>query len=221
MQEKTKALVHKLTWLAILLLIIFIPIIVNVAQPELELVNDNCYIDNYYTYLDETSVDIELEFNRQVNSGYAKIMFYDSEYNLLETKTVNFYGYGDKIVENSYVLIDGKVDSYQVIYYEFEPTITSWFYLYYLLIPVIVIFICSLLISYKEYQVGGKTISVYAGWYHHTLRIDGTKYDEHNTIVSHTPIKLSTTLEDGTKLEATISLTNRITLKANDKLVSN
>lgn len=219
MQEKTKALVHKLIWFGILLLIIFIPIIANAAQPQLELVNDNCCINEYYTYLDETSVDIELEFNRNVSSGYATIKFYNSSNQLLETKKEYFISY-DNIAESNYILVDGKVDSYQVIYYEFEPTITPLFYLYYLLIPVIIIFIGSLLISYKEYQVGGKTISVYAGWYHHTLRIDSVKYDEHNTIVSHTPIKLSTTLDDGTKLEATISLTNRITLKANDKLVS-
>mgnify|MGYP004655392769 CR=1 FL=1 len=39
------------------------------------------------------------------------------------------------------------------------------------------------------------------------------------TLLCYTPIKLSTTLEDGIKLEATITLTNRITLNANDKLL--
>ena len=77
----------------------------------------------------------------------------------------------------------------------------------------------ALLVVYKEYDYKGKKLSVYAGFYHRTLRIDGEKCDEHNTIVAFSPIYLSTTLEDGTKVEATITLTNRVSLKLNDKLL--
>ena len=63
------------------------------------------------------------------------------------------------------------------------------------------------------------SISVYAGWYQHTLRINGKLCDEHNTLVNFTPIQLSTTTGDGIKIEAMISLTNRISIKANDKLI--
>lgn len=48
--------------------------------------------------------------------------------------------------------------------------------------------------------------------------VNGVKTDEHNTIMSFTPIYLSCTLEDGTNLQATVSLTNRISLKINDLL---
>lgn len=85
-------------------------------------------------------------------------------------------------------------------------------------IVALVIFIMSFFLSYKEYQYNTKTISIYAGFIHHTLRVDGKKCDEYNTLSSYVPIVLLTTLEDGTKIEAKISLSNRITLKINDKL---
>lgn len=45
------------------------------------------------------------------------------------------------------------------------------------------------------------------------------KYDEHNTLSSFTPIVLKTTRDDGMVITATISLTNRIAVKINDKLI--
>lgn len=106
--------------------------------------------------------------------------------------------------------------------FEGSDSIAAYIIIQMILLPFVivafVIFIMSFFLSYKEYQYNKKTISVYAGYFHHTLRIDGEKYDEHNTLSSFIPIVLSTTLDDGTKLEAKISLTNRITLKINDKL---
>lgn len=218
MNEKIKIRVHRLSWLAIVLLIIFIPIIVNACQPTLEIIDDNGYIDTYYTSLDETSVDIDITFNREVSSGYATVKFYDSSNYLLETKRIYFYGYNERTVENSYTTVNGKVDKYEIVSYEFEPTNSSAF-LYILLIFAVPMFIGALLLSYKEYDYNGKKISVYAGWFHHTLRVNGEMYDEHNTLFSWTPVMLSTTLEDGTVLDATISLTNRISLKADNRLI--
>ena len=43
--------------------------------------------------------------------------------------------------------------------------------------------------------------------------------DEHNTLVSFTPIQLSTTTDDGIKIEAMISLTNKISIKENYRLI--
>ncbi|MBR5387965.1 MAG: hypothetical protein IK147_00685 [Clostridia bacterium] len=219
MNEKRKLLIHRLIWLTIVLLIILIPIIANACQPTLEIVDTNCYITNYYSSLNETSVEVDITFNRNVDSGYATVKFYDSSNYLLETKKIYFYGYHDKTVENSYTTVKGKVDKYEIISYEFEPT-NDTAYIYIFLLPAIIMLIGALLLSYKEYDYSGKKISVYAGWCHHTLRVNGEIYDEHTTLISWTPICLSTTLDDGTKLEATITLTNRISLKANDKLIA-
>ena len=53
------------------------------------------------------------------------------------------------------------------------------------------------------------------------LKMDGEVLDEHNTFATFTAIVLSCTLDDGTRLQATISLTNRIALKINDRLYKN
>ena len=121
MKEKNKLLFHRISWLTILILVILIPIIVIYAQPKAELVDYNAYIDTYYSSLNQTSVDIELNFNRPVDSVSATISFYDSSKHLLETKKISFYSYGTKTAENSYTVINGKVDSYELISYECKP----------------------------------------------------------------------------------------------------
>ena len=101
-----------------------------------------------------------------------------------------------------------------------NETAAFWgMFLEYFTIYALAMFIASLFLSYKQYNYNGATISVYAGWYHHALRINGEIFDEHNTLMSFTPIKLSTTLDNGTVLEATISLSNRIVLKINNRVV--
>lgn len=79
-------------------------------------------------------------------------------------------------------------------------------------------FIASLLLSYKDYEYNGNNIVVYAGWYHHYIKVNGNKIDEHNTLVSFTAILLSCTLDDGTDIKVTITMTNRISLKINNQL---
>ncbi len=75
-----------------------------------------------------------------------------------------------------------------------------------------------LLTSYRAYEYEGKLIIVYAGFYYHYLKINGEVTDEHNTIMTFTPIQLSCTLDDGTAVAANITLTNRISLKINNRL---
>ena len=219
MNERNKVIIHRLSWLFIVILIIFLPIIINGIKPKLDIVDDEGYVNDYYSSLNETSVTIYITFNREVNSGYATVKYYDSSNHLLETKRTYFTAYGEKVAKSFLLYVDGEVASYEIVSFEFDTAFTSeWIYSFFL--PAILMFIASLLICYREYNYNGKKLSVYAGWYHHTLRVDGVKCDEHNTVISFTPLKLSTTLDDGTKLEATISLTNRVALKINDKLVT-
>ena len=49
---------------------------------------------------------------------------------------------------------------------------------------VLIIFISTLLLSYKKYEYNGRIIEVYSGWYHHYMKYGGIKVDEHNTIQS-------------------------------------
>lgn len=85
-------------------------------------------------------------------------------------------------------------------------------------IIIFIVFILSLLLSCKVYDYNGVEIIVYAGIYHHYIKVNGSIVDEYNTISSWTAITLSCALDDDTELKATISLSNRIALKINNKL---
>lgn len=216
--EKGKVFIHRLIWLIIIVLIIFIPVIANAVQPELEIVSDEGYIQDYYSSLDETSVKLYITFNREVYSGYATIKYFDDSNNLLERSRCYFTAYG-KEAESWSEYVNGHVSSYEIVSYEFDTVFTmGWIYSF--LLPALIMFIGSLLLNYKEYQYNGIKISIYAGWYHHTLRVNGEICDEHNTVVSYIPINLSTTVNNDMELDATISLTNRISLKVNNKLIA-
>ena len=215
MNEKKKMWMHRTIWLVLTVLVILLPIIISAAKPKLELLDSEC--NTYYDgYTDTTDYEITLYFNRDVNSGYALINFFDSGHNFIDSENEYFLSDG-KEATNIYSFINGEATYYEIVSYDFKPS-NKVFYTYCLLMITIPMLICALLISYKECYIDGKPITVYAGFYHHTLRIDGELCDEHNTIFSFTPIKLSTTIKDGTKIEATISLTNRIAIKVNDKL---
>ena len=86
---------------------------------------------------------------------------------------------------------------------------------------IIAFFIVSLLLSCKVYDYNGSEIIVYAGFYHRYIKADGVIMDEHNTLLTYTAISLSCSLDDGTYLEARITLTNRISLKINNRLYTN
>ena len=82
--EKKKLLIHRLIWFFLLLLGIIIPIIIsNVPSKDVEIINDNGYINEYYESLDETNCEIEVIFNCEVDSGYILVAFYDSNGKLL------------------------------------------------------------------------------------------------------------------------------------------
>ena len=219
-REKNKSKAHKIVWIIIAFCFFFIPLIVMKSKPALDLTHCEVYIDTYYESINTTTVSVYLTFNRKVNNGYATISFYNSSGELLETKTELFYAY-QKTEADSYFSVNGKVEYYELESYSFEVTNSIWLPIYYTYgSPYIIAFlIMSFLISYKEYDYDGNIISVYSGWYHHTLRINGELYDEHNTLFNYTPIILSTIFGEDI-IEAKISLTNRIAVKVNNKLIN-
>ncbi len=97
-----------------------------------------------------------------------------------------------------------------------------WYLVYFFILDVFLLgmFICTLLLSCKEYKYDGYSIVVYSGFYHHYIKINGRIEDEHNTIATFSAIYLSCTIDEQ-YFEATISLTNRISLKINDRLYKN
>ena len=94
-----------------------------------------------------------------------------------------------------------------------------WLYVLYVVdVTILLLWINSLLLSSKMYRYQGKTITVYAGWYHRYIDVDGQIVDEHNTLITFSAIYLSGILSKDVTLEAVITLTNRITLKINGVL---
>lgn len=81
-----------------------------------------------------------------------------------------------------------------------------------------VVWVSSWFLSCKGYKYDDKKIVIYAGWFHHCLKVNGRYMDEYNTFITFTPIDLSCVLNDGTPLQVRISLANRITLKINNQL---
>lgn len=215
MNERVKLRFHRTFWLLLCLLFLFLPELIASTKPELEIVDAEVYISDYYSSLDETAVSINLVFNREIKSGYVTINFYDDLNQKIDTKSIYLIAYGDE-AEGSYEVVNGQVDSYEIISYEFE-TYNPYLGLHIAVLPCGIMLISALLLNYKTYQYYGNVITVYAGWFHHVLRINGEKYDEHNTLMTFAPIYLSTTLENA-KIEVTISTFNRIALKINDKL---
>ncbi len=219
--EKKKLLIHRSIWFVLLLLGIIVPIIIsNAPSKDVEIIDDNGYINEYYESLDETNCEIEVIFNCEVDSGYIMVAFYDSNGKLLSKENGYFYGYDNTV--SSTFFIDGKVDSYEILSYNISASSGMSYIIIMLFIYgdifVFAFFIASLLLSYKNYEYNDNEIIVYAGWYHHYIKVNGNKIDEHNTLVSFTAIPLSCTLDDGTDIKVTITMTNRISLKINNQL---
>ena len=182
-------------------------------------VKDGNINTTYYSSLNESSCEIQLECNRRVDGATAEICFYATE-NLtypICTKTVEMFGIGDTLTAYVHNIPD-NVKSFQIKSITIQDNISRLLIFSCACLPALLFFISALLLSCNVYIYNDKTIVVYAGWYHHYILINGEKYDEHNTLISFTPITLTATLDDGSEVKATISLTNRVALKINGKL---
>lgn len=211
------------------LLAVFIAtiIVLFVCAPAIKVVDHEL---NYgYTDIDGTlSCDLIVEFNKEVPDGSLIVKFYDINKKYIETKTIDFDG-GSKTIRLN-INVDRDVEMYEIIDVEFssasgeELADTSILYtvasilLYFVSIPL-GLFISALTLSCKIYEYEGHEIIVYAGYYKHYIKVDGEKFDEHNTIRSFTPITLSCALPTEEMVKATITLSNRISVKINDRLV--
>ncbi len=211
MNERKKISRLKKIWGLITLLIIILPIIITFLKPKLTLVSSSLEKEDSST----TLYELTLLFNQRVDYGDVKIILYDSEGQIVDEIT-EFFNHSGKEV-SSLLTIDKDFESYVVESYDFEIQY-SIFLLYILLGITLPIFISTFFIQYKEYKFKDNIISVYAGYTYHFLKINGEIYDEYRELFSLTPIKLNTILDDNTKIEATISTSNHIFLKINDKL---
>ena len=215
--EKVKLLIRRLFWTIALCIGVIIPVALGVSQSSAQIIDDSGYLSEYYESLDESMCEIEVVCDsKDCSSGYVTVAFYDENGDFLSSQEEYFYG--DDGVLSATFFVDGKVDSYAIVEYSLEADQTMIALFVLADIFIFIILLSALLLSCKVYEYEGHTIVVYAGRFHHYIKIDGVKTDEHNTLLRFTAIHLSSTADDGTNYQATISLFNRIALKINNKL---
>lgn len=210
--EKKKLLIRRIIWLVLLIAGIVAAIILG--NIPIDIVEHNGYITDYSN--NTSYLEIEVTFNHNVISGDVYVAFYDSNGDYLSTSYDYFYSDGNTALLSFEVY--GKADSYEIVNCDVYPVIASTGYAFIYIFFILVFFIAVLLLSCKVYEYNGNSIVVYAGWFHHYIKVNGEKFDEHNTLTSYTPILLSCVLDDGAYVQATISRTNRISLKINNRL---
>ena len=222
MKEKIFIRRNRLICLFLFLLNVFFPVITSSFDKNLELLDSNLYCE-YDEYGGYSNCELELIFNKSVSSGSATVYFYDKNDNLIDTEIADFYLDGDVVYDNFY-FIPGEVYSYDLSDMDFVSNSTEMCVLLsFICFPfTLAFFISSLTLKYKEYNYQGKLISVYAGYFNHYLKINEELFDEYKTsIFNFYPVVLSCTIDSGEKIQATISTSNHITLKINDKLIRN
>ncbi len=87
-----------------------------------------------------------------------------------------------------------------------------------------IIFICfigSLQLSCNEHEHGSYKIIVYAGASIHYIKVNDIIVDKCIGVFNYIPISLSCLLTDGTKLDVSLSSSNKCLLKINDIAVKN
>ena len=215
--EQKKIRIRRIVFLALFVLTL-LWLFIYTAKPAK--IKNGSIESTYYSSLNESSCEIQLECNRCVDGATAKIGFYATENSTYPicTKTVEMSGIGKTLT--AYIHdIPGNVKSFKIDSITIQKdNIACLLIVSCTCLPALLFFICALLLSCNVYIYNDKKIVVYAGWYRHYILVDGEKCDEHNTFTSFTPITLSTVLDDGSEVKATISLTNRIALKINGKL---
>ncbi len=220
--EKKKLLICKIVITVLFLACVIIPICLRFAPvKKANMVDDKgyCKFDNS---LNSSDVEIYVTYDKKVDSGYITVKFYDGSGQILTTEKKYFYSTdNDKEVSASFY-VRGNVKSYEII----SSEITRASYIPGSMVSILIvfdvflfiIFLGTMLMSCKVYDLDGKDLIVYSGLYRHYIKYDGTILDEHNTFQTYVPIYLSTTIDDETYIEVTISTMNRIFLKVNDKL---
>ena len=216
--ERKKLRIQRIIFLSVFLVTLLWLFIYAVRPAKAE---DSRMETTYYSSLNESSCTIEIDCNRKVRAATAQIEFYATEGARLPlcTQTVELHGYNTSTLTAYAHDIPGNAEAFKITKIDIEKSNTNCLLIIACAcIPSLYLFFCTMCLSCNVYRYKDTKIVVYAGWYHHYILINGEKYDEHNTLISFTPITLTDTLDDGSEVKATISLTNRVALKINGKL---
>lgn len=244
-KEKRAILIHRILWLSIFVFCYILSLAAAISygvniyniyknktpvQPTLVSssgkVND--FIGSSYT-----NYTLTLNFSEPGATGSVSVTFYNFSGTKLETRTESFSADG-KTATIKFSSVSGFVKSFEIKTCYIEPVTASppsesallkikllkiWFETSVKITLIsIVFFAMTLLQTCRVYGYKNSVIIIYSGWFYRYVSVDGVKVDEHNTLINFTPIYMSAVLYDETRLNVTITLTNRISLKINDIL---
>ena len=221
--EKVKLFVRKLFWTAVFIAVIILDLLIfSAPATNVKIINDTG-VYQYDETLDRSICSMSVEFDDYADMGSITVAFRDVDGKLISEETEDISIRLLSKNGNSDFYINGEVKYYEIIsysagisdYFKYEVLI---FLIIVELIFILPMFITTLLLSCKIYYYEDWKILVYAGHYHHYIKVDGVKTDELNTLSNLRVIYLSCTLDDGTYVDVAITSSNRITLKIDNRL---
>ena len=222
-KEQIKILRSKIIWIFIFVLTIALSFIIPILHYEK---TEKPSIVNESSHKNEYSYEVEIEFNVPVESCDIQISFYNKNGTLLHTETTTFFMDGDakNSLEASFVF-EGSENIYGYKIIEFSKVKlkndTESYIIFCFIATDIILFVVLLCVftrCCRVYYYNDNEIIVYAGLFHNYMKINRVKVDEYNSWIRFTPIVLRCPLKDETMIRATISLSNRIALKVNNRL---
>lgn len=223
--EKKKLLSYRLVLLLILIVGIIAPkIVYNSPLNRAEIVEENCYTNEYDESNNRTVCRLTVTLVRPLHPCYITVAFYDVKGQLLAEKTASLDGWDNTRSVSFY--IDGKVASYKITDCDGDTSDAFVVALLIVIVDIInaAIFMWSLMLSCKEVRYRDNVIVVYSGWYHRYMKVNGelrctqSAMSKWCYIFAVIPIYFDCVLDDGTCISAKINAFNRISLKINGRL---
>lgn len=222
-KEQIKILRSKIIWIFIFILTIALSVVIPILHYEKA---EKPSIVSASGHKNEYSYEVEIEFNVPVESCDVQISFYGKNDTLLHTETTTFFMDGDakNSLEASFVFERSEdIYAYKIIEFskvKLKNDAESYIIFCFIVIEIILFVVLLYVFSRRcrVYNYNENKIIVYAGIFHNYMKINRIKVDEYNSWITFTPIVLCCPLKDETMIQATISLSNRIALKVNNRL---
>jgi hypothetical protein len=222
------------------------PITVTTPNPELEIVEVDFRVSNYFEHVNESYCSIQVEFNLPVYNGFVTVAFFYAQGNQIDEMDVSLssrsYQTSDRFLVNKYVSVKGNAASCEVTDFSeirssaykeivFQPDedmyrdsilsdlalVIVW--AIFRCLYVIPVVLPALFFKCKLYHVNQHTLIVYTGRANHYVKVNGYRVDERNSLWPFTTIVLHANTPDGDHVEISIApLTRHISLRVNGGL---
>lgn len=225
MKKKTGILVVKIVAVAIWLLALLAPTIYSSIE-KIEMVDFNITTD---IYPNVKTYEFVVDFDKEVVEGEITMGFYDGEGRLLfeetatfeknDSKTATVLITSDKFISNYDALEEYRFEGAEVTTKTVNLLNTV---MYPVAIALAVALIFVLRIQYKEYEVDGKLIQIYAGVLHHTVYVDNIQAYGEKYLFTNKKTMLTIPVSDVHEMQIVFRANNKIeAMTANRPIIEN